>query len=809
MSPEKRNVDRAAHAEAYTQSIREQEKTARMENRIWLAGFVFAPLLALGITKSDDFEVRKAIRSLVEQIDPDTEGDQKLIDEMRTVALGEVSSSRSLADLHFSIEQAHGGVTEWEVSRAKAEFERRVAKLKDLREKYPHDDFQLVDAIVDGFGTYEEKHSYLTDLLNGQGGNCEARSKYASAAIEAVDPGLTSHVSLDTLYFQGKDGKLTPHIRAVFRNEQGQYVAMEGDTPILEDPPSIQRPVHQAVAAAYLQRRGALPSSVQLDRSEYPQLDANGKPYQIKPGDTDSLLAYGISKKVQTYAPSVIDNEPVAQKDPIEITLYNVDPSEWRRRAMQERPELPEQETRTVLDTKQEQAELIVQIYNEGVHAATLLAYDDISPAFARDLGMIYRAQSPTQIGVPPHLNVESFRILFKDLDRTSPEMYFVYTGDWVELETERQSWPDKSRLVQIRSIPPTKGKQQAAIELLTTSTSTYLLDITTKDDALRLENGFLVELTRALGPKPNQSDAGKVNITIEPSAGMQEGLINYYHLLRQQMSAVEPHPNIEFINGNLGVLDESEIQNVHLPGNRMVIDEYIAPRVVKPLEKFLRLHPVETLTLPPGIRHWDAFDLITQNVYGWLESSAPKLPSVTFQINHRPRMDQLKGLLTHIDSALSVIEHNANPDARNFQLTFEVSARRLYDHDTAMRELIPKIFGAYEHAFEVTVFPSLDASFFNIPPVQFLNDYQRFMAETYTKSETPGQRNLRLILQKEFYIAVENKLTSALTETRKMYEQKGFDPAEVGKNITIQPYDSVTFHLGPNALIRYENADH
>ncbi|MEK7094612.1 MAG: hypothetical protein AAB886_00705 [Patescibacteria group bacterium] len=316
--------------EAYL-SYLENQKRSRREGRLLFAFSVLPALLAVGgmkLSLDNSNLLERTWREFIEKIDPDTEEDKKLVGNMKEAfETGELS--QSLIDTFFAIESAHGGISERELSSAREEFNKRALQFSELygREK---DDIGLLRAIEKSVGEYEESRTYVSDLLNDKGGNCEARAKYASALMDAVDPALTSHLTLDTLWIEQEDKTVSPHIRLAYRDKDDNAWAVDGSVEPMKEKPSGDGTISQQIAAAVLARHGELPKNAERKASLPPSPDSNGQQRTMNDTSTDSLMTFATSDKVEEYRPGIADNN-IAKNKPIELEVVQATNEEWKR----------------------------------------------------------------------------------------------------------------------------------------------------------------------------------------------------------------------------------------------------------------------------------------------------------------------------------------------------------------------------------------------------------------------------------------------------------------------------------------------
>lgn len=270
------------------------------------------------------------LERLWDTLKPMNPEEKDLARQLQEAAKGEATLPRSTARTKMDIEAAHGDRPEEEIERAAQEYERRLDSFSTLAEA--ENPYPLFRAVVRSFGEYEETRSYTTDLLNGNGGNCEARAYYACGMLEELVPELAPRLSFDTLWVKNEQGELEPHIRCVLVNDDGTITPIEGNlTPeTVEHPPAESAQVQ--LARSFLLRHDALPAGVELPAidTELPT-EAPGTKPKVRERLTDTLLLYPVSNKVQPYKPGVVDSKDtlIASKEPVEVFLHHMAREDW------------------------------------------------------------------------------------------------------------------------------------------------------------------------------------------------------------------------------------------------------------------------------------------------------------------------------------------------------------------------------------------------------------------------------------------------------------------------------------------------
>ncbi|MBT4856695.1 hypothetical protein HON52_00725 [Candidatus Uhrbacteria bacterium] len=157
---------------------------------------------------------------------------QTLLSEMApSIESGEVLDI-DLSDLYFQQEELVGGVSEETIAQAKQRYEEILAEAGSRIEN--GDDVNgVITYILQEQGEYEEDESFMSDLLVSGEGNCEAREKFISAAIQDVYPDLVSSgdvkLQLFGAYVDDETGEPRPgHVRVVLDQHDGTIAILEG-----------------------------------------------------------------------------------------------------------------------------------------------------------------------------------------------------------------------------------------------------------------------------------------------------------------------------------------------------------------------------------------------------------------------------------------------------------------------------------------------------------------------------------------------------------------------------------------------------
>ncbi len=268
------------------------------------------------------------LHRLWEEITPMNPRERQLVEQLQEAATGEAPLPQSTARTKLLIEAASGTLSEQEIASAAQEYEQRLDAFSvqtDSNNPRP-----FFDAVVGSFGEYDETHSFATDLLNGNGGNCEARAYYACGMVEDAMPELTPRVSIETLWVENEHGELTPHVRCVVVNDDGTITPLEGS--IQPERTEALPPVsaQTELARAFLSRHNALPMEATPPAEDAPTIPKkeDGTDWRISDTVTDSLLLHRIAGKVQRYKPGVVDNAP-KNHEPIQVVIHHMPHEEW------------------------------------------------------------------------------------------------------------------------------------------------------------------------------------------------------------------------------------------------------------------------------------------------------------------------------------------------------------------------------------------------------------------------------------------------------------------------------------------------
>lgn len=143
-----------------------------------------------------------------------------------------------LSDFYFNDELLRGGISPEQVKQAKEHYESMLTEAQKLLDSGATRN-EVLGYVLKMQGDYHRDKALMTDLLTSGSGNCEARAKYISAAVQDLYPDLAKEGKVNYQLFgeyRDKNGNLQDgHIRVVL-DEGGDTISiLEGDAVFSEE----------------------------------------------------------------------------------------------------------------------------------------------------------------------------------------------------------------------------------------------------------------------------------------------------------------------------------------------------------------------------------------------------------------------------------------------------------------------------------------------------------------------------------------------------------------------------------------------
>lgn len=143
-----------------------------------------------------------------------------------------------LSDFYFNDELLRGGVSPEQVKQAKEYYDSVLNEAEKLLDSGATQE-EVLGYILKMQGDYAREKTMLTDLLTKNAGNCEARAKYLSAAVQDLYPDLVKEGKVHYQLFgefRDKNGNLQDgHIRVVIDEGGDTLKVLEGDAVFSEE----------------------------------------------------------------------------------------------------------------------------------------------------------------------------------------------------------------------------------------------------------------------------------------------------------------------------------------------------------------------------------------------------------------------------------------------------------------------------------------------------------------------------------------------------------------------------------------------
>ncbi|GEM_PF-3665071 len=195
-----------------------------------------------------------------------------------------------LGNFYLDSEYYEGGIDEETKNGSAKELDRQTTHFKA---KAKEQDVLSVLREMASFGKYAEAHTYLSSLLTGSGGNCEARSKRAASLVQRVYPPLP---------FKFQDVKLNGslHTRTIVQ-VNGVWYAMDGGLEKMAGEDFEGTVVHDSMAYVknYLGKKTTgsyVQSKEPLERTRT-NLTPTDTYFSLTPKNIDELRDIGVDRK--------------------------------------------------------------------------------------------------------------------------------------------------------------------------------------------------------------------------------------------------------------------------------------------------------------------------------------------------------------------------------------------------------------------------------------------------------------------------------------------------------------------------------
>lgn len=164
---------------------------------------------------------------------------QKLLQEAQAqLDSGEVIDI-DLSEFHLAHEYAVGGVSDGEREEAQQKYSQLIKVAQ--RMKSDKKDFdEVMGYILKHQGKYKADDTFMTHLLSNGEGNCVAREKYISSALQDLYPEIVESGSVKTQvfgeYIDPETGEARAgHVRVIVEQGGGKVMVLEGDSVQVKD----------------------------------------------------------------------------------------------------------------------------------------------------------------------------------------------------------------------------------------------------------------------------------------------------------------------------------------------------------------------------------------------------------------------------------------------------------------------------------------------------------------------------------------------------------------------------------------------
>ncbi len=176
-------------------------------------------------------------RSYLNSMEAGQEAEKMLVNFHEELESGEPIDI-DLSDFYFNDELLRGGVSPEQVKQAKEYYDSVLNEAEKLLDSGATQE-EVLGYILKMQGDYAREKTMLTDLLTKNAGNCEARAKYLSAAVQDLYPDLVKEGKVHYQLFgefRDKNGNLQDgHIRVVIDEGGDTLKVLEGDAVFSEE----------------------------------------------------------------------------------------------------------------------------------------------------------------------------------------------------------------------------------------------------------------------------------------------------------------------------------------------------------------------------------------------------------------------------------------------------------------------------------------------------------------------------------------------------------------------------------------------
>lgn len=213
----------------------------------WLAYPVHEELLA---RMSD---IPRDIRTALYDRDPEEVAEATMQEFKEELEKGEPLPI-DLLTFYLQQEQDAGGVSEEDRKAAKKRFDEIIGYAQEMQGKGAKRD-EVLGFVLKQQGHYNDRSSLLTDLLIRGEGECEARQRYISAAVQKLYPEDVAAGHMKTQVYGGyvdESGRpQNGHVRVIIDEGKGQIDVLEGDA-VQHQPASMHKdiPAHETTQLA-------------------------------------------------------------------------------------------------------------------------------------------------------------------------------------------------------------------------------------------------------------------------------------------------------------------------------------------------------------------------------------------------------------------------------------------------------------------------------------------------------------------------------------------------------------------------------
>ncbi len=175
--------------------------------------------------------IPRDIRTAIDDNDPEEAAAAVMQAYQKELASGEPIPI-DLFTFYLEQEQAAEGISDAERRAAEERFGKIIGYAKDLQEKNDSRD-EVLGYVLKQQGLYDPKTSLLSDLLTENRGDCEARERYISAAVQKLYPDDVAggHMKTEVFgsYTDDAGNQQDGHVRVIIDRGQGVVEVLEGD----------------------------------------------------------------------------------------------------------------------------------------------------------------------------------------------------------------------------------------------------------------------------------------------------------------------------------------------------------------------------------------------------------------------------------------------------------------------------------------------------------------------------------------------------------------------------------------------------